>query len=95
MGDYDLRDAAEAAADDWYLLSKIEHRLTGQDEEGQADARFIATFDPPTVLRLLRLAELWDEQCALGTTQGGGRRYEDHCAQHAEAHRLLTALGIR
>ena len=39
---------------------------------------------------LLDLAELWVRQLALGTTQGGGRQYDEHARQHTEARVLLA-----
>lgn len=41
---------------------------------------------------LVELADLWREQVDLGTTQGGGRRYDEHCRQHQRAHELLKEL---
>jgi hypothetical protein len=43
---------------------------------------------------LERLAEMWREEVALGTTQGGGRRYAEHASLHAEASRLLKELEL-
>lgn len=41
---------------------------------------------------LLELAELWRQEVALGTTQGGGRRYDEHCLLHDKAWKALERL---
>jgi hypothetical protein len=54
------------------------------------DAEHIGRYDPLTVAALLDLAELWERQLSLGTTQGGGRQYDEHARQHTEARVLLA-----
>ena len=66
---------------------------TAPDEHGAAIE--LQSREYETRSALWRLAQLWDEQLALGTSQDDGRQYDVHCAQHREARGLLRVVGIR